>query len=241
MAKLEIAAVHVVDTEAVPRVGATFIADRLRAGIAARGNVSLALAGGTTPRRIYEELAALPIDWSRVHVYFGDERFVPAGDPDSNFRMAREALFDRVSGLHVHRMEGERTDREQAADDYAAQLPEALDVVVLGLGEDGHTASLFPGTDWSRPTGRKTIVVTNSPKPPPLRMSVTPDVLWAARARLIVATGKGKAEPVRRALEGDVNPALLPVQTVRDATWLVDRAAASLLSRRPEHLRSATG
>jgi 6-phosphogluconolactonase len=231
MPKLRVASLEIVDIGALPRAGASWIAESLQAAIAARGMASLALAGGNTPRAIYEQLASLSIEWDRVHVFFGDERCVPPDDPSSNFRMASEALLDRVGAPHVHRMPGEREDREAAAAEYAAHLPDALDAIVLGMGEDGHTASLFPGTDWSRATGHKVIVVTGAPKPPPIRLSVTPDVIWAARARLVLATGAGKAEQVRLALEGDAVPSLHPVHTVGDATWLVDRAAAFLLSK----------
>jgi 6-phosphogluconolactonase len=231
MAKLEVTSVRIVSTGDVPHVGASWIAEHLGGAIAARGSASVALAGGNTPRRIYEELSWLPVAWDRVHVFFGDERCVPPDDADSNFRMAREALLDRVGAPHVYRMPGERQDPEAAAAEYATELPDALDVIVLGMGEDGHTASLFPGHDWSRATGRKVIAVSNSPKPPPLRLSVTPDVIWAARARLVLATGEGKAEQVRRALEGDALPARYPVHTVQSATWLLDPAAASLLSK----------
>ena len=231
MAKLVVASLQVVDIGALPSAGAFWIAARLSQAIGARGIASLALAGGNTPRRVYEELARIPMDWERVHVFFGDERCVPPDDPSSNYRMAREALLDRVGAANVHRIPGEREDLESAAAEYAKLLPGALDAIVLGMGEDGHTASLFPGRDWSRPTQRKVIVVTGSPKPPPNRLSITPDVIWAARARLVLATGEGKAEQIRRALEGDASPAVYPVHTVGDATWLVDRAAASLLSR----------
>ena len=127
-------------------------------------------------------------------------------------------------------MRGEWDDRERAAAAYAAELPDALDLILLGMGEDGHTASLFPGHDWSRPTGRKVIAVSGAPKPPPFRLSVTPDVIGAARARLVLAVGKGKAEQVRLVLDGEPSPSLHPVHIVRDATWLIDREAASLLS-----------
>src|SRR5512132_3396001 len=230
MARLEVASVQVVEASDVARAGASWMAERLKEAIAARGAASLALAGGNTPRRVYEELASLPVEWDRVQVFFGDERCVLPDDPDSNFRMAREALLDRVRAPHVHRMAGERQDREAAAAEYGTELPDALDVLVLGMGEDGHTASLFPGHDWSRPTGRKVIAVAGAPKPPPFRLSITPDVIWAARSRLVLATGAGKARPVRDALESEALPSLHPVQTARDATWLIDRAAASLLS-----------
>ena len=231
MSRVEIASLHIADAGDVQRAGASWIADRLEQATAGRGTASLALAGGNTPRRIYAELASRPVDWARVHVFFGDERCVPPDHPDSNFRVARESLLDRVGAPHVHRMLGELEDREAAAAEYATQLPDALDVIVLGMGEDGHTASLFPGHDWSRPTGRKVIAVAGAPKPPPFRLSVTPDVIWAARARLVLATGEGKAQQVRRALEGDADPSVYPVHAVRGATWLVDCAAASLLSK----------
>src|SRR5262249_5140026 len=104
MAKLEVESIQVVDAADVPRTGADLIAARLRDAIAARGTASIALSGGNTPRAIFQELAALPVDWQRVHVYFGDERCVPPDDPSSNFRMAREALFERVAVPNVHRM-----------------------------------------------------------------------------------------------------------------------------------------
>jgi 6-phosphogluconolactonase len=231
MAKLELEALEIVETNEVPLAGATWIGAHLDKAIAERGCASLALAGGNTPRRVYEELSALALAWNRVDVFFGDERCVPPDHPDSNFRMAREALLDRVHARCVYRMQGEREDPEAAACDYAALLPDALDVVILGMGEDGHTASLIPAHDWSRPSGRKVIAVADFPKPPPLRLSITPDTIWAARSRLVLATGVGKALQVRRALQGDAQPALYPVHTVRDATWLIDRAAASLLDK----------
>jgi 6-phosphogluconolactonase len=214
----------------VPQIGAEWIAHELREAIAQRGLASLALSGGHTPRRVYEELASLQIPWDRVGVFFVDERCVPPDDLDSNFRMAREALLNRVRAPRVHRMPAERTDLESAAAEYARDLPERFDAMLLGMGEDGHTASLFPDHDWSRPAGRKVIVVSGAPKPPPCRLSVTPEVIWAARARLVLATGAGKAQQVLRALEGEGDPSRYPVHLVGGATWLLDRAAASLLS-----------
>ena len=232
MAKLQIASLLIVDAGDLARTGAMIIAERLREAIAARGNASLALAGGNTPRGIYEELAALPVAWDRVEVFFGDERCVSPDDPSSNYRMGREALLDRVRAPRVHRMPGERLDREQAAAEYAVALPDALDVIVLGMGEDGHTASLFPGHDWSRAARRKVLAVTGAPKPPPDRLTVAPEVIWAARTRLVLASGEAKAAEVQRAVEGDARPDRYPVHTVGDATWLIDRAAASLLTPR---------
>ena len=231
MVRLPVVSIQIVDPDEIPRVGAAWIASGIGAAIAARGVASVALAGGNTPRRGYEELANVSIDWNRVHVFFGDERCVPPDDASSNYRMAREALLDRVGAPHIHRMPGQRLDLDAAASEYSDLLPEALDAIILGMGEDGHTASLFPGHDWSQPVGRKVIVVTGAPKPPPNRLSITPDVIWAAHARLVLATGDGKATQIRRALEGDAKPAVYPVHTVANATWLLDHAAASLLSK----------
>src|SRR5262245_55215335 len=230
MARLQTSAVRIVDSVEVPRVAASWIGQHLEQAIAERGRATVALSGGHTPRKVYEALALLPVRWDRVAVFFGDERCVPPEDPDSNYRMAKEALFDRVRGLEIHRMPADRTDLEAAAAEYAQELPEAFDVLILGMGEDGHTASLFPGHDWSRPVGRKVIVVTGAPKPPPRRLSVTPEVIWAARARLVLATGASKAPQIARALEGEADPSRYPIHMVRGATWLLDRAAASLLS-----------
>src|SRR5262249_48722632 len=124
--------------------------DVARAGaewIAARRPRTVALAGGTTPRAIYLAMAAAPLPWAEMHVYFGHERAAPPDDPESNYRMARETLLARapIPPENVHRMEAERADLEAAAEEYGRRLPDALDLVILGMGEDGHTASLFPG------------------------------------------------------------------------------------------------
>src|SRR5437899_6211908 len=135
------------DEAELARVAAAWLADELRKAVARAGRCALALSGGSTPRPAYERLAAQEdVPWASVEVYFGDERGVPPSDVRSNYRMAREALLDRVklpSG-RVHRMEAEDPDREAAAARYAALLPSPLDILVLGMGPDGHTASLFP-------------------------------------------------------------------------------------------------
>jgi 6-phosphogluconolactonase len=189
---------------------------------------TIALSGGTTPRGIYRALAAMALPWSDIHFYFGDERCVPPTDAESNYRMACESLFSLapIPVANVHRMEAERGDIEEAAADYARALPDALDLIILGVGEDGHTASLFPG----RPVAEgKVAVVRDAPKPPPTRLTVTPRVIHAARTRLVVATGADKAAMVKQALEGPFDPDRIPVQVARDGVWLCDRAAASLL------------
>src|SRR5688572_4205602 len=159
------------DAAAMARLAAQWLADEVRLGATLRGACALCLAGGSTPRPVYEALAEPPlqgaIPWDRVQVFFGDERAVPPDHPDSNFRMVSEALIQRVDipARSVHRMKGEADDLERAADDYAALLPDALDVLVLGIGPDGHTASLFPGSTALREAKRR-VVPARAPKPP---------------------------------------------------------------------------
>jgi 6-phosphogluconolactonase len=192
-------------------------------------SVTVCLAGGTTPKRTYELLAAEALAWERVDFYFGDERCVPPDHADSNYRMACEALV-RPGGPRlerIHRMRAELEDREAAATEYDARLPAALDAVVLGIGEDGHTASLFPGSEALREQKRRVRVIRGS-KPPPWRLTVTPPVLRDARAVLVLAAGGGKAEAVKRALEsGSVEEVPARLAAREGATWLLDEAAAS--------------
>jgi 6-phosphogluconolactonase len=207
----------VLDTpEDVAAAAAAEIAATLRSG-----SRTLVLAGGTTPRRCYELLAHLDVTWGRVTILFGDERCVPPAHPDSNYRMAREALLDRVAPATVHRIPGE-LGPDEAAMQYspivAALAP--LDVVVLGVGEDGHTASLFPG-DAALNADGWAVGVRNSPKPPPERVTLTLPALRGARRVIVLATGAGKAQAVAMAKRQEV-----PSGMIAGARWLLDRAAA---------------
>ena len=179
------------------------------------------LAGGSTPRRCYELLAGLEVEWGRVTVLFGDERCVPASHPDSNYRMAREALLDQVAPATVHRIPGELGPDEGAAE-YARIVAglAPLDVVILGIGEDGHTASLFPGAPELKAKGWA-VGVRNSPKPPPERVTLTLQALRGAHQVIILATGAGKAQAVALAKRQGV-----PSGMIAGARWLLDRAAA---------------
>jgi len=137
----------VVEKEALGPEGADWVARALAESVSEGRRVSLALSGGSTPGPVYRELAKRDAPWEQVDFYFVDERFVPPDHPESNYLLAEEALFKPL-GVPLHqifRMQGERADRDQAARDYEKLLPPVLDVVVLGMGEDGHTASLFPG------------------------------------------------------------------------------------------------
>jgi len=185
------------------------------------GARTLTLAGGTTPMRCYELLAQADVRWGRVTVLFGDERCVPPDHPDSNYRAARVALLDRVSPASVHRMPAE-LGPDEGAELYSRIVASLapLDIVVLGVGEDGHTASLFPGHPGVQAEGWA-VGVRNSPKPPPDRVSLTMPVLRAARKVLVLATGAGKAGAVAAARRGEV-----PSGMIASARWLIDRAAA---------------
>jgi 6-phosphogluconolactonase len=224
-------ATEVCDSSQLANVAAQRIATALISALAADGQASLALAGGTTPRVAYEELAKFSgIDWARVSVYFGDERAVPPGHPDSNFRMADAALFSRIPlpPDNIHRVQTELGDRDAVARAYEALLPERISVMVLGIGEDGHTASLFPGNAALEARTRRFLPVMG-PKPPPERFSVTPPVIEAAQQIIMLATGTGKADAVARALRGPLDISRTPSVMARRGLWLLDPAAAAKL------------
>ena len=209
--------------------------------ISVRGRFTLALAGGSTPRAAYDRLAThhRRLDWHHTHVFWGDERCVPPDDPRSNYRMAKEALLDRVPipKAQIHRIRGE-AEPAQAAAEYQRELggvgaeAPALDLVLLGLGEDGHTASLFPGQPAVRETTHWALAVPD-PEGKLWRVTLTPPVLNAARHVTFLVSGASKAARLRQVIEGPFTPALLPAQAVRPAhgqlTWMVDAAAAGEL------------
>jgi 6-phosphogluconolactonase len=183
---------------------------------------------------VYRRLAlASAIDWARVQVYFNDERAVPPDHPESNYGMVRGALLSLVPipAANVHRMEAERADLAAAAREYERQLPPALDVLVLGMGADGHTASLFPGSAALGERRRLVLPVTGT-KAPLQRLTITAPVISSARSIGVIATGGDKAAMVARAIEGPTAPAEVPAQLARGGAWFLDRAAAAMLSAR---------
>lgn len=219
--------------------------------VAERGAFHLALAGGSTPKGLYRCLAdpgfAARIPWERVHIYFGDERCVAPDHPDSNYRMATENLLDRVPipASQIHRMEAER-DPAEAAASYAGVLAEHLptnergqpcfDLILLGMGPDGHVASLFPDTPIleERNTLAAAVYVE---KLGAWRISLTLPVINNARHVLILVGGEGKAQTLARVLDGPVPAEPLPVQRVQPAgslDWFLDSAAAQNLKPPPE-------
>ena len=167
---------------------------------------TVALAGGTTPRPFYERLATVDYRWAQTEVFFGDERCVPPDDPASNFRMANEALLSKVPA-RVHRMVGETCDAEGYEAELKSVFGDALpvfDLVLLGLGEDGHTASLFPGDAALGESERWVVCVE---RPDFRRLTLTLQVLSAARTVIFLVTGESRREPMRRLMEGDDIPA----------------------------------
>jgi 6-phosphogluconolactonase len=202
--------------EEVAEDAAASIAEALRAG-----GRTLVLTGGTSPIRTYQLLSELDVEWGRVTVLFGDERCVPPLDPESNFRLARENLFDRVNPATVHRIPAE-LGPDVGADLYAEVVTEQapFDVVLLGVGEDGHVNSLFPGHAALKATGL-TAGIHDSPKPPLERVTMTLEAIRDAKLILIIATGAGKADAVAMARRGES-----PSGMIKNARWLIDRAAA---------------
>lgn len=199
------------------------IAELAHQAISVRGSFSIALAGGETPRRCYECLREQPLDWAHVQIYFGDERSLPVGDDQRNDSMAYDALLKHVAipagNVHVIPVElGAAT----AAAEYAKILERAspLDLVLLGLGEDGHTASLFPGNPATE-SAASVVAVYDAPKPPPCRVSLGMNALNSARVKLFLVAGLGK----REALEAIRQGSLLPAGQVVGAEWHVDIAA----------------
>ncbi len=244
MTKVRAGELVVVDDE---RALASAVAERFiaaaNAAIASRGRFDIALAGGSTPKAAYALLATPGlrerVAWGSVRFFFGDERCVPPGDKESNFRMAREALFDPlgIDAGRIFRMHGEDAP-DSAAAAYATLLARELgpavtfDLVMLGMGPDGHTASLFPGT--SPLTDDDALV--RAPwveKFATFRVTLTPRVINAARSVEVATAGEAKADALAAALQGPFDPVQTPIQILapRDGqlTWLVDRAAASKL------------
>jgi 6-phosphogluconolactonase len=210
----------------------------LEAPSGSRGTI--ALAGGSTPRAAYQHLGGRCPPWGRVAFFFGDERCVPPDAEGSNYKMAREALLDRIPLRpdQVHRVLGELPPEEAAAraeEDLRASVSgqpyPVLDLVVLGMGPDGHTASLFPGAPELEETQRLMVPVHRPEMPQPWRVSMTLPVLNAARRVLVVVGGAEKAPMVRRALAGDPD---IPAGLIRPAgalTWLLTEDAAADLDQ----------
>lgn len=208
--------------------------------IHSRGRFTVVLSSGSTPRQLYALLKDKDMEWQRIHIFWGDERCVPPDHPDSNFLMAVETMLSHVPlpATNIHRIPGELKIQE-AAERYEKDLRQffndrlpRFDLVLLGLGVDGHTASLFRGSPAIREQVRWVVGVNHRRPPAPVvdRITLTPLVLNAARNVIFLVTGVEKADILKKVLRGPSQPDWLPAQVVEPAQgnviWLMDRAAA---------------
>jgi 6-phosphogluconolactonase len=238
------------DTTGLIQATADEIARAAREAVDARGRFAWALAGGSTPRDVYRLLAGDPyrerMPWNAIHFFWGDERHVPPDHPDSNFRMAREAMLDAVPvpAENIHRVMAEEPDAQRAAAEYESTLRSffalasgewpVFDLIQLGLGKEGHTASLFPGGAAIHERERL-VVAPWVEAQSTFRITFTPPVLNHARRTLFLVSGEEKAEALHAVLEGAREPDLYPAQIVEgNCLWMVDRAAAQLLKPKRE-------
>ena len=233
------------DKQELAEAAARDFIERANAAIQETGRFAVVLAGGSTPQVTYELLAteeyADEVDWSNVHVFFGDERSVPPDDEDSNYKMADDALLSHVPVGSVHRIKGELLP-DEAAMKYEEELreffsapgrPPEFDLIQLGIGDDGHTASLFPNTPALDVIDRR-VAQNPVPKLETVRITLTLPVLNAARAVSFLVAGEGKSEALKEVLEGDADPHDYPsklVQPTGELNWMVDKEAAGVLER----------
>jgi 6-phosphogluconolactonase len=234
------------DTEKLTYAAADYIVKIAQESVASHGRFTFALSGGTTPRKLYGLLATEPyrsqIDWQKVEIFWSDERCVPPDDAESNYHLAEEVMFSKLtlSPNQIHRMPADEADRDAASEKYSQEMQRVFgeslphfDLIQLGMGPEGHTASLFPHQASLRENQRLVMSVT-VPKPPPPRLTFTPPVLNAARHVLFLVTGKEKDDAVQAVLKGDYQPDEYPAQIVQptqgEVTWMLDTAAAANLS-----------
>lgn len=226
------------DADAVARTAAEHVTRGAHEAIEARGTFRIALSGGTTPERLYRMLVSPPwrerIDWPAVTVLFADERAVAPDHPESNLRLVREALLDPLGapGPAVRPMRGDAEDLDAAASEYEVELDPPLDLLVMGVGSDGHTASVFPTRATALEMRRRCVAVFDSPKPPPRRLTLTPRALLEARAGIVLVTGPEKAAAVAAAHDAAATAERCPASLLRERDWLIDREAAAGLPAR---------
>lgn len=240
--------VRVFDSAAeLTRAAAEQVASFAEAAASERGRFTWALSGGSTPRDLYRALASPPyierLPWNAIHLFWGDERCVPPDHPESNYRMAKEAMIDRapVPPENVHRIRAEMPDAAAAAAMYedalraffhldSAEARPDFDLMLLGLGKDAHTASLFPESPILHERGRL-VAAPWVERLRTFRITLTPPALNAARHTLFLVSGGEKAAALRAVLSGERDPLRLPAQIVEgNVLWLVDRTAAALLT-----------
>ena len=236
------------DTNTLSHEAAQYIVRLANEAIVSHGRFSIALSGGSTPRVLYGLLGDEPyrsqIAWSQVEFFWSDERCVPPDSSDSNYQLAQEVLLSKVPipASQIHRMPADKSDRDAASLEYTQEMQRvfgtdripSFDLLQLGMGPEGHTASLFPHQP-SLQEQQRLVMPVNVPKPPPPRLTFTPPLLNAAKHVLFLVTGADKAEAVQAVLEGGYQPEEYPAQIVRpphgDVTWMLDTAAAGKLHR----------
>jgi 6-phosphogluconolactonase len=213
----------------------------VRDAIGAHGRFACGLPGGSVAEAFFPKLVAAAVDWKRVDVFWGDERAVPPTDPESNYGLARRLWLDHVpiDPARVHPIHGETPDLDAAAAAYAGELAAVvgqrpLDLVLLGMGPEGHVCSLFPNHPALREATRSVVAIRDSPKPPPERITLTLAPLTGAALVCVAAFGAGKAAAVREAVEVQDSrlPVALAARAGARALFLLDAAAASRLSSR---------
>ncbi len=237
------------DTNTLSQQAAQYIVRIANESIVTRGRFSIALSGGSTPKALYGLLAAEPyraqLDWSLIEIFWSDERCVPPDSSDSNYAMANEVLLSKIpiQPNQVHRMPADQPDRDAASQAYTLEMQRifgtngipTFDLLQLGMGPEGHTASLFPHQQSLHEQHRLVMPVT-VPKPPPPRLTFTPPLLNAARHVLFLVTGAEKADAVQAVLEGEHQPEEYPAQLIRptngEVTWMLDTSAAGKLSHK---------
>lgn len=230
------------DADALATAVAGELLNRIADAQAAGHVPHIGLTGGTIAEVVHKEVARMApasgVDWGAVHFWFGDERFVPSDSPDRNAGQARAAFLDEVGATRVHEVPAadQVADAEAAAASYSEEVRAegggAFDVLMLGIGPDGHVASLFPGHPGLDVTDALAAAVHDSPKPPPDRVTLTFEALDRAHTVWFLASGEGKAEAVARALADDGSVAETPARGVRgltETTWFLDHDAASRL------------
>ncbi|MER6829699.1 6-phosphogluconolactonase [Streptosporangium sp. NPDC000563] len=241
------------DADVLAKAVAARVIVRLVDAQSAKGSAHLVLTGGSVGIATLAEIAASPardaVDWRKVDIWWGDERFLPDGDPERNETGAREALLDQLdldpARVHVMRGPDSGMTAEESAEAYAEELRKAarpedhgqapsFDLMMLGMGPDGHVASLFPGLPALHDT-RPVVAVHDSPKPPPTRISLTLPVIQGAREVWVIAAGEEKAEAVRLALSdsGTMQVPAAGARGSRNTLFLLDRAAASKIPSSP--------
>jgi 6-phosphogluconolactonase len=236
------------DADMLGHEAARYVVRVANESIVTHGRFTLALAGGSTPKKLYALLASEPyrdqINWALVEVFWSDERCVPADSEDSNYHLAEEVLLSKVPipASQIHRMPADATDRDAAALVYTEEIQRvfgtngipSFDLLQLGMGPEGHTASLFPH-QASLKELRRLIMPVDVPKPPPPRLTFTPPLLNAAVHVLFLVTGQDKADAVAAILEGENKPDEYPAQIIQppegEVTWMLDSAAASKLHK----------